>query len=155
MPALLRPESIAQFLPGTWTIRATNFPFWLSGERIDGRLNYELVSAEPLVLSDVVTYSKPDGTAKRIVGVDRWTGEGFVWRGKGVLSILSSKWTVTGASDDLEIVAIHYEKSRVTPAGIDIIAREGHAAEEARSLVATRTDQFGLTAEQFATLSWF
>lgn len=155
MPAIFSPDSLAQFLPGTWTIRATNFPFWLSGERVDGRLNYSLVREDPLTLGDLVTYSKPDGTAKKIAGVDRWTGEGFTWRGKGLMTVLTSKWKVTGASDDLEIVAIQYEKSPVTPAGIDIIAREGHPATEARQLVATRTDQFGLTAEQFATLSWF
>ena len=154
MPAIFTTEALSQFLPGTWTIRATNFPFWLSGERADGRLNYELSGTDPLIFADTVTYAKPDGAVKKIVGIDRWTGHGFVWHGKGILSLLSSRWTVTGGSDDLNILAIHYDKSLVTPAGIDIIVREGHRAEEARSLVAQRTDQFGLSAEEFATLSW-
>jgi len=154
MPAIFTTEALSQFLPGTWTIRATNFPFWLSGERVDGRLNYELKSAEPLVFADTVTYKKPNGTPKSIIGTDRWTSTGFVWHGKGLLSLLSSRWTVTGGSDDLTIIAIHYAKSLVTPAGIDIIVREGQRADEARSLVAQRTDQFGLSAEEFATLSW-
>jgi len=154
MPAIFTTEALSQFLPGSWSIRATNFPFWLSGERVDGVLNYELNGTDPLIFADTVTYAKPDGTAKKIVGIDRWTGQGFVWHGKGILSLLSSRWTVTGGSDDLNILAIHYDKSLVTPAGIDIIVREGHRAEEARSLVAQRTDQFGLSAEEFATLSW-
>ena len=154
MPAIFTTEALSQFLPGTWTIRATNFPFWLSGERADGRLNYELSGTDPLIFADTVTYAKPDGAVKKIVGIDRWTGQGFVWHGKGILGLLSSRWTVTGGSDDLNILAIHYDKSLVTPAGIDIIVREGSEPRELRSLVARGTEMFGLTAEDFASLTW-
>lgn len=154
MPAIFTTDALSQFLPGSWTIRATNFPFWLNGDRVNGVLNYELKSVSPLVFGDLVTYNKPDGTEKRIAGMDKYTGESFVWRGNGMLKLLASHWAVTGASDDLNVLAIQYQKSLVTPAGIDIIVREGHTADEARSLVALRTDQFGLSAEQFASLTW-
>ena len=154
MPAIFTTDALSQFLPGSWTIRATNFPFWLNGDRVNGVLNYELKSVSPLTFGDLVTYNKPDGSEKRIAGIDRYNGESFVWRGNGWLKPLASHWAVTGASDDLNVLAIQYQKSLVTPAGIDIIVREGSSQPVLRALIARSTELFGLSPEDFGSLTW-
>lgn len=154
MPAPLSSHELADLLPGTWTIAATNFPFWLNGERTEARLNYSVRTAEPLVIDDVVEYLNAAGVEKRIVGVDRLRGGVFTWRGKGLLTPLTSRWAVTGWNHDRSIVTIQYDKSRVTPAGLDILIRADSPPRDIRSAVASDSSSFGLTAEQFASLSW-
>ncbi|CAN5618024.1 hypothetical protein BH10ACT7_BH10ACT7_28460 [soil metagenome] len=147
-------STLAEILPGTWVIAATNFPMWLTGERQDPTFTYGLVSTDPLVLSDEVSFTTAEGEAKSILGQDTWQGEEFVWRGKGLLKVAKSRWTVTGSSEDGEVIAIHFTKSIATPAGIDIIVREGSAVPEIRAMIARDTERFGLTPEQFGSLTW-
>lgn len=147
-------STLAEILPGTWVIAATNFPMWLTGERQDPTFTYGLVSTDPLVLSDEVSFTTAEGEAKSILGQDTWRGEEFVWRGKGLLKVAKSRWTVTGTSEDHEVVAIHFTKSIATPAGIDIIVREGSAVPEIRAMLARDTERFGLTPEEFGSLTW-
>lgn len=152
-------DALGKLLPGTWIVAATNFPMWLNGERLHPRFSYGLVSSSPLVLSDEVSYEtaetekKPSET-KTIVGQDVFNHDEFVWRGKGVLRFFASHWSVSGASDDGNVVAIHFTKSMATPAGIDIIIRESVEVPELRALIARNTEQFGLSPEDFASLSW-
>jgi hypothetical protein len=47
----------------------------------------------------------------------------FTWRGKGPLSLLSSRWRVTHLSDDRELIVLTFDRSLVTPAGTDVIGR--------------------------------
>ena len=150
----LDDRTSADLLPGTWLIAATNFPMWLTGERREPRFDYELIGTDPVVLGDVVTYRTADGTEKRIVGKDTWRGDEFVWRGKGLLSLFTSRWHVAGAADDGTVLVIRFEKSLATPAGLDIVVREGTSHPELRKAVARDTDAFGLTPEEFGSLTW-
>jgi hypothetical protein len=154
MPTTPNASELAAILPGTWNVRATNFPMWLTRERTDPRFTYELVGESPLTLRDDVSYSTTDDAEKHILGVDKWVGEGFVWRGKGPLKVARSRWAVAGTDDASTVLAIRFEKTLLTPGGIDVLVRQGTELPELRSLVARNTEQFGLSAEDFASLTW-
>jgi len=153
MGATLDQRTLADLLPGTWTIQATNFPMWLTGEKLEPRFTYDLVSEQPLVLSDDVSYVEGD-EEKHILGQDTWSGDGFVWRGRKLLRLFASRWTVAGMSDDGTIAVIHFSKSLATPSGVDVIVRDGTAHPELRATIAHATEEFGLTPEEFGSLTW-
>lgn len=154
MGALLDQRTLADQLPGTWTIAASNFPMWLTGEKTQPRFTYELISEDPLVLSDDVSYVE-EGEEKHILGQDTWHGDEFVWRGRKLLRLVASHWTVAGMSDDGSIAVIRFSKSLLTPSGIDIIVREGAEHPELRRTIAHATEEFGVTPEEFGSLTWF
>ena len=152
--APLNESTLAELLPGSWGIAATNFPMWISGERTNPSFTYELVSASPLVLADDVSYLDAEGVEKHIIGTDTLKNDEFVWRGKGVLRIVKSHWHVAGANDDGTVAAIRFSKSAVTPAGIDIIVKTATHVPELRALIARSTELFGLSPEDFGSLTW-
>jgi hypothetical protein len=154
MPSAPSSSDLARLLPGTWAISATNFPMWLTRERLSPTVTYELVSEDPLTLTDDVAFTTEAGEEKHILGVDRWNGEGFTWKGKKLLRFFPSHWSIIGMSDDETVLVVRFEKTIGTPAGIDIIVREGTTHPELRSLVAHNSVAFGLTAEDFASLTW-
>jgi hypothetical protein len=141
-------------LPGTWTVKATNFPMWLKGDKLNPTFSFGVVSEQPWVLTDTVRYTTEAGEQKSIVGIDRETTHGFVWRGKGLNRIFTSHWSVSGASPDGNVLVVRFEKTLVTPAGLDVIVREGVEVHELRATVARNTQHFGLEPEDLASLSW-
>ncbi|GAA0558485.1 hypothetical protein GCM10010172_46870 [Paractinoplanes ferrugineus] len=128
---------LRQTLPGRWRVLATTFPMWLSGRRLDPTFTYETLPGEPLRLSDVVTYRTRQGATRRIAGVDRLDERSgvFTWRGRGVLKVLSSRWKVEHVSDDGDLVVLSFERSLVTPAGVDVIGRGPARRPDARDRV--------------------
>jgi len=153
--------SLAELLPGSWHIGATNFPMWLRGDRLTPTLTYAVRSEQPLKLLDTVTYTTPGGVQKTIVGVDTYRGDGsdaagFVWRGRGLLFPFASHWKVEGVGPSDEFVVTRFSKSLVTPAGVDIMVRDGARldAQELRTIVATSPGEFGLAPEDLASLTW-
>jgi hypothetical protein len=145
--------TLAQVLPGRWTIRATNFPMWLSGERRDPSFEYGLLSESPLTLSDEVGFLDPDGKRKIIRGTDRWNGTGFTWRMKGIAGLfIRSHWQVAGVRQGL--LVIRFDKSIATPGGVDVVVGEDVDATELRTVIAADPSAFGLTLEEFASLTW-
>jgi hypothetical protein len=145
--------TLQQVLPGRWTVKATNFPMWLSGERRDPAFEYVMLRADPLVLADEVTYTEADGKTKSIRGVDRWNGRGFTWKMNGLRGMfVKSRWEIAGIRQGL--VVLRFEKSVVTPAGVDVIVAEGLDATELRSVIAADPASFGLSLEEFASLTW-
>jgi hypothetical protein len=154
MPLAPDPAALAALLPGTWRVGATNFPMWLSGDRLRPRFRYDLKSADPLVLDDVVSYTTADGLEKTIVGVDRFRGDGFVWRGTRLLTLVTSRWSVVGATEDSNILVIRFAKSPLTPAGVDVVVRDGMDSHAFRTEVAGFSESLGLTHGEFASLTW-
>ncbi len=155
----LRPDAAAltAILPGTWTIGATNVPMWLDGTRLRPRFHFELRSRAPVSLHDVVGYTTPQGTEKTIVGVDRLRPDGFVWRGTRLHALTTSRWSVIGATGDSSILVIRFANSHRTPAGIDILVRDGRDgtdSHEFRAEVAGLAGRLGLTNGEFASLTW-
>jgi len=147
-------HQLAELLPGRWKMVASNFPLWLGGDRIDPTFTYTVLGTDPLVMADDVSYTTGNGVIKHIAGIDRWHGEGFQWRGKGLLRILANYWSVPGVSAAGTIAAIRFSKSLMSPAGINIIVREGVEPPEPRAAVASESARFGLSAEDFASLTW-
>ncbi|MDI1463214.1 hypothetical protein QEZ54_19725 [Catellatospora sp. KI3] len=131
------PQTLREALPGRWRVLATTFPMWRSGRRLQPTFRYGLVADEPLTLSDEVTYRTRGGATKRIVGVDRFdpaTGV-FTWRGRGWLLVLSSRWQVEHLSDDRNLIVLSFARSLVTPAGLDVIGRDGVEHPNARERI--------------------
>lgn len=145
--------TLQRVLPGRWTVKATNFPMWLSGERRDPTFEYAVVRDQPLTLSDRVTYDDPGGKSKTIRGVDRWNGRGFTWKANGLLGLfVKSRWEVAGVREGL--VVLRFDKSIATPSGVDVIVGEGVDATELRTTIAADPASFGLSIEEFASLTW-
>ena len=65
---------------------------------------------------------------------------------------VKSHWEVAGVRQGL--VVLRFEKSVVTPAGVDVIVAEGLDATELRSVIAADPASFGLSIEEFASLTW-
>ena len=154
MPLATDAAALAALLPGTWRVGATNFAMWLAGDRLRLKFRYDLVSVDPLVLDDVVSYTTGDGVEKTIVGVDRLRTDGFVWRGKRLHSLVTTHWSVIGATEDSNILVIRFAKSRATPAGVDVLVREGTDSHAFRIEVAALAESLGLTHGEFASLTW-
>jgi hypothetical protein len=155
VPTAIPDSDLARLLPGSWTVAATNFPMWLTGKRVDPVLHYDLLGESPLRLKDTVRFSTDAGEKKSIVGVDRGRNGLFTWRGRGLLRMFASHWSVTGVNESRTVLAIQYERTLATPAGIDIVVRADVAEPEVRSIVAANTARFGLSPEAFASLYWF
>ncbi|GIM90378.1 hypothetical protein [Paractinoplanes toevensis] len=135
-------HTLREALPGQWRVLATTFPMWLSGRRLRPTFAYELRAGSPLTLGDVVSYRTRSGAGRRITGVDRFdarTGV-FTWRGRGVLGVLSSRWRVTHLSDDRDLIVLTFERSLLTPAGIDVIGRGPDERPDARDRVPLQPD---------------
>lgn len=154
MGEVLGDVVLSDLLPGTWRLAATNMPMWLDGTRLSPRHSYELVGTEPLVFGDDVGFITPEGEEKHVVGTDTWRHGRFVWRGKGWQRIWPTRWTVSGVSADDSVMVIHFDRSRATPAGVEIRVRDGVHHPELRKLVARDTENLGLTPEDFASLTW-
>lgn len=155
MTAILDELTLADLLPGTWVIAATNLPVWLTGERAEPRLTYDLVSREPLVLSHGVSFVSGEDDAKPEVWQDTFRDEQFVRRGKGLQRIVPSRWEVSGWGANGAVLALRYFAALKAPSGLDIVVRDSAQVPEIRALVAGSSEEFGLTPEEFGSLSWF
>ena len=154
MPLATDAAALGALLPGTWRVGATNRPIWLAGDRQRPQFRYDLTSADPLVLDDVVSYTTGDGVEKTIVGVDRLRTDGFVWRGRRLLMLVTRRWSVIGATEDSSILVIRFAGSRATPTRIDVLVRDGLDSLAFRTEVAGLAESLGLTHGEFASLTW-
>jgi hypothetical protein len=154
MPIPTDDTAIAELLAGTWRVRASNFPLWLGGKRFEPRFGYRVRAERPLRLDDEVSYLDRAGKKKYVRGVDHWTGEEFVWRGVGLLSLFTSRWTIAGLSDDGSILVIRFSRSLATPAGVDVLERDGEQNPDLRSAVAGHIHSLGLSDADHASLHW-
>ncbi|WP_380874403.1 hypothetical protein ACFB49_47730 [Sphingomonas sp. DBB INV C78] len=132
MPAAIREPDQETGLPldaiaGSWFIRATSFPMWLDGKRHRPTLNYapgnrRLRSG----LIDEVRYEQ--AARERVVrGFDfpsDATNRHFLWRGSGLLTPFSSRWSIRHLDAGGEWMFIAFERTWFTPAGYDLVARD-------------------------------
>ena len=126
-------RSIFTTLAGTWFICYSNFPVWLKGDKINPTFNYTITTRkEQNVLLDEVKYIR-NGKQKTIVGYDyqdEKDSTAFVWRGKGILGLLKSKWRVALIDPNGQWAVIAFSKTLFTPEGVDIISRAPEISEE-------------------------
>ena len=138
-------------LEGTWEIKGTTFPMWLSNKRKNPRITYKKTEKNAVELLDLVEY-EAKGKTKQIKGIDHLAGEQFIWRGIGVLKVLSSRWQVVTIKGD--VLVIRFEKSLVTPAGVDVLIRKGTTVPNLRERVLIHYESFGLTLKESNELQW-
>lgn len=138
-----------QDLEGRWYINQSNFPMWLKGNKINPTFNYTLKEKggkEGLV--DVVKY-KQNGKTKSIKGFDNVVDQHntqFVWRGKGWMAILTSKWSILYISPNKEWAIIYFQKTLFTPEGYDVISRTPRLSREQTQAVDTQLQKLGIQA---------
>jgi len=121
-------------LVGTWFICSTNFPMWLKGDKLDPTFTYSTTtkSASVPVLLDEVNYRKK-GELKTLTGYDyqeKDNPSAFVWRGKGLLSLVRSHWRVALLDTNGQWAVIWFSKTFFTPEGVDIISRQSNLPPE-------------------------
>src|SRR5450830_1490269 len=147
MPSAPNDVLLSRLLPGTWRIGATNFPQWVSGDRLSPTFSYEIAKSNPLSLRGTVAWTAADGVHKHSNATDRWKGDGFRRRGIGLSALLPSRWSVAGVSDDSTIVVIRAAKSLLSHAGVYVVVREGTEANALRAAVAASPESLGLSHE--------
>ncbi|MBC7403349.1 MAG: hypothetical protein H7279_09310 [Microbacteriaceae bacterium] len=159
MPSAPDNAALAALLPGTWHLGATNFAIWLGGDRLRPQFRYDLKTADPLVLREMVSYTAARGVEKTFVGTDRLRshhhgGDSFVWRGAGLHCFVTGRWSVVGATEDSNILVIRRAKSTRASAGVDVIVRDETGSHAFRTKVAGLSESLGLTRGEFASLTW-
>jgi hypothetical protein len=119
-------ENLLYFLAGTWIICSTNFPMWTKGNKTKPSFNYTIVEkGGRKLLYDEVKYFK-NGKEKVIKGFDypdEKNATTFAWRGKGILSLVKSNWSVPLKDPLGNWAVIYFSKTAFTPEGVDIISR--------------------------------
>lgn len=143
---------VTQDLPGRWQIRATNFPLWRSSKRLYPSITYGWLREHPLAFTDIVKYQTPKGRLRTIRGIDTQAGAGFVWRGKGIMHLLRSRFAVLALGEDT--LVIRFERTLLTPAGVDVLTREGKEEKDLRQRLQKDPAAFGLSLEEIEGLTW-
>ncbi|MVM38402.1 hypothetical protein GO730_13805 [Spirosoma sp. HMF3257] len=127
-------KPLIQALVGTWFICSTNFPMWLKGDKTSPTFTYSITDkkGETNVLLDTVRYQKK-GESKTLIGFDYQVQPdslAFVWRGKGVLSLVRSHWNVVLQDPAGQWAVIWFSRTLFTPEGVDIISRTPQLPEK-------------------------
>lgn len=131
VPQNILSDSFVKNAEGIWYITASNFPMWHSPKREDPAIHYKIISDEPYLLEDKVSYKK-NGKYTEIHGTDLQTvlRKGvFEWKGKGLLGLLKSKFYFCACNEEMTFMLIYFEKTLFTPEGIDILTRSPHPDE--------------------------
>ncbi len=136
-----------QDLEGTWYIVLTNFPMWLKGDKTRPIFIYTVAEHGSVTgLRDEVRSWK-HGKEQVILGFDTpldETNRRFVWRGKGLLSLLTSRWEIVHCDAAKEWAIIYFEKTLFTPEGYDVIARSKNLSAEQSEEVAKIVDAWAV-----------
>lgn len=147
-------HQLAEVLPGSWRVRATNTQLWLDGRRSNPLITYAIASPNPLLLTGIEEFDAPDGRHKSIRGKSRHSHGVFSWRGSGILAGFAGRWKVAGIGGDSNILVVRYVKTRKAPSGIGVLVRDGVDLAELRADIAHNAAAYGLGPEDFATLTW-
>lgn len=120
-------NSLFHFLIGTWFVSYSNFPMWTHGNKMHPTFTYTPMQDRngTELLFDEVHYLRK-GKRRSIKGYDRSDKKvhnGFVWKGKGALGFLRSRWQVLLRDETGSWAVIHFSKTLFTPAGVDILSR--------------------------------
>jgi hypothetical protein len=135
-------------LEGKWHIVLSNFPMWLKGDKTSPSLNYAVETKGTVTgLRDEVI-SQKRGKSQSIVGFDTpldGANTRFLWRGKGLLSLLTSQWEIVHLEAHGEWAIIYFEKTLFTPEGYDVIARHKHLSPEILADIQSVLRECGIT----------
>ncbi|WAC65995.1 hypothetical protein OVA14_11980 [Agrococcus sp. SL85] len=155
MSRVADPAELARLLRGTWAIRATTFPYWMSAERKNPRVTFELVQPSPLQLREVYEYHRPDKGDREVEAEAAWAGRHFSWRMHGRSRLLASAYVVSDTPATPDIIAIHFGRSALLrQSAVTILARPALDPDEVRRAVSKDTHSFELSADEFWQLQW-
>jgi hypothetical protein len=145
---------LAEVLPGAWQLGASNLLFWLDRRHGEPRFTFDVATPSPLLLSETIEFDGEDGRRRSVHGKAKLVRGEMVWRGSGLRSAITRRWSVLGLSGDATIVVIRYRDSRLIPGGVSLLVREGVEIDELRSVASATASTLGLTPEDFASLTW-
>lgn len=146
---------VEEVLPGQWWVGASNLLFWLDGRHGDARFTIEVASRSPLRLTEEIAFNAADGQPRTKRGTARARDDGvFVWRGLGRELLAERRWVPVGIDETGSIVVVRYLRSRRAPAGMTVFVRDGGPTQELRARIAATAGELGITAEDFASLTW-
>lgn len=145
---------LANALPGNWTVGATSLPGWSFNPQVPPRFAYQLVTALPLVLSHEIVFESADGKPKSYVGTTRWRGRSFLSHTGRFTLLKRGRWSVNGLGADGNVLAFTLSKALTVPESIFVLTRVDSGVTDLRALVASGYAAYGLTPEQFASLTW-
>lgn len=154
MRTTLTAHRLAEVLPGAWSIGASNMLFWLDGRHGEPVFTFSVASASPLLLTETIEFDADDGHRRVLRGKTKMVRDSFVWRGEGLHMVVTQRWRVLGIDDGGSVLVVDYRGNRVVPGGLTVLVRKGSEPDELRTLVASNAAMFGITPEQFASLSW-
>jgi hypothetical protein len=130
---------LAELLPGTWRIAATNLPVWLDGDHLAPRIEVTATSADPLRLEERASFATAAGESEELLGRSRWSGTHFVRRGRGRRAFARSRWTVETHDSERDLLVVRRDPSLSTLGGIELVIRDGASGEGIRPYVASLT----------------
>ncbi len=113
-------------MQGKWFVVRSDFAMWTKGDKTNPSLNYLIKKkGKRTGWMDIVVYLKK-GKQKKISGFDTSQNSEntqFIWRGKGLLKLIKSKWGILYLDRNKQWAIIHFEKTLFTSAGYDVISR--------------------------------
>jgi hypothetical protein len=117
-------KKIIEKLAGTWFIIGSDFPMWLKGDKQSPSFTYTLQEKKgKQILYDEVSFYQ-NKKRRSIKGFDTPENENsFMWRGKGLLFFVRSKWSVRLFNETEGWAVICFSKTIFTPEGVDIISK--------------------------------
>lgn len=133
-------KNLLHTLAGTWLIHSTNFPMWLKGDKTNPTFNYTVATDKngAEILLDEVKYQQA-GKTKTISGYD-YPDEAdpmaFIWRGKGILGLVKSRWRIALLDTEKQWAVVVFDRTLFTPSGMDIIGRKALSADTIVAIMA-------------------
>ncbi|MBF0673103.1 MAG: hypothetical protein IR160_11025 [Salinibacterium sp.] len=148
------PHRLAEVLPGSWGLGATSQLFWLDGRHGEPRFTFRVAGTSPLRLTETIEFAGLDGRPRTLTGKTRWVRDEFAWRGSGTDALVTRRWSAAGIDETGSILVMRNRRTRAVASGIDILVREGAELGELRTIVASTATELGISAEDFASLTW-
>lgn len=154
MPDLEIPARVAEVLPGTWRLCATDYARWLEGDRRAAAFEWELRGTDPVVLDGRGVHVTGEGKSVEARATLTWRDDRFVWRGRGVLALIRGTVEVTGVSPSGDVVVLRFDRTLIGPEVVLVLARTDADLGHVRREVALADGCLGLEPEEFARLAW-
>ena len=124
---------------------------WTSGKKTKPSITYSIIKSDPLKILDEVQYQSK-GKIKTITGFDTIYNGQFIWRGKGILKLFTSKWEVIYV--DSEILIIAFSSTLVTSSGMDILLRDKQNTESYKRQLKARPEVFNIDDQSLRNIEW-
>ena len=150
---------------GVWKVARTTLPLWIKGDKLSPTLNYSQDETNEGRIHDTVKYvTAANGREETIVGGDTWPQEctcpGYLlWRGTGVLSLITSEWYVLLQRPTSRVVVIYFLPTLFTPEGVDVLVPVGDdgassivSGDEIAAAISEGKDRFPMLSHLLDTL---